>query len=194
MTRPDARRPVHNRIVQRMLYGSAPRRIRTSGMENMISLKQSTAQQNQPPDDVTERANDLYWRSGASVNQLTRELDLSKGALYEIIAPMAADLPCPCGGGEMAYTNRTARERGFVSCTNCGLEDEEEHVRDYLEDQDYTSALELAADPGLPQVRADPPTEALATTPPRNLEKLLVASALAGLAVGVVLGGLLRRR
>ena len=36
--------------------------------------------------------------------------------------------------------------------------------------------------------------EASATTPSRTLEKLLVASALAGIAVGVVLGGLLRRR
>lgn len=160
----------------------------------MISLKQSKAPQNPPPDEVVERANNLYWRSGASVNQLTRELDLSKGALYEIITPMAADLPCPCGGGEMAYTNRTARDRGFVSCTTCGLEDEEVHVRDYLEEQDYASALELtAADAGLPQIR-DPQTEELSAPSPRNLEKLLVASALAGLTVGLVLGGLLRRR
>ena len=184
--------PYIHRIVQRMLYGSAPRRIRTSGMEDMISLKQSNAPQNPLADEVVARANDLYWRSGASVNQLTRELDLSKGALYEIITPMAAGLPCPCGGGEMAYPNRTARERGFVSCTTCGLEDEEEHVRDCLEEQDYTSALDLAA--GLPHVGTDLQTEASATTPPRTLEKLLVASALAGIAVGVVLGGLLRRR
>ncbi len=161
----------------------------------MISLKQSAASQNPVPDEVVERANDLYWRSGASVNQLTRELDLSKGALYEIITPMAADLRCPCGGGEMAYSNRTARERGFVSCTTCGLEDEEEHVRNYLEEQDSTSALELAAaGPGLPHSRTDPQTEALTEPPPRNLEKLLVASALTGLVVGLVLGGLLRRR
>ena len=161
----------------------------------MISLKQSTAPRNTVPDEVVERANDLYWRSGASVNQLTRELDLSKGALYEIITPMPADLRCPCGGGEMAYSNRTARERGFVSCATCGLEDEEEHIRDYLEEQDSTSALELAgADPGLPHSRGDPRTEAPTEPPSRNPEKLLVASALAGLAVGLILGGLLRRR
>lgn len=161
----------------------------------MISLKQSNAPQNPVPDEVAARANDLYWRSGASVNQLTRELDLSKGALYEIITPMAAGLSCPCGGGEMAYTNRTARDRGFVSCTTCGLEDEEAHVRDYLDEQDATSAVELAAaDPGLPHVRTEAQTEALETTTPRSLEKLLVASALAGIAVGLLLGGLWRRR
>ena len=161
----------------------------------MISLKQSKAQLNPVPDEVVERANDLYWRSGASVNQLTRELDLSKGALYEIITPMAAGLSCPCGDGEMAYANRTARERGFVSCTTCGIEDEEEQVRDYLEERDATSTVELvAADPGLPHVGTEPQTEALEATTPRHLEKLLVASALAGIAVGFVLGGLLRRR
>ena len=161
----------------------------------MISLKQSTAPRNPLPDDVVARANDLYWSSGASVNQLTRELDLSKGALYEIIIPMAADLSCPCGDGEMAYTNRTARERGFVSCTTCGLENEEEHIRNYLEEQDDSSTLQLtAADPGLPYVRTEPQMEALEATTPRNLEKLLVASALAGIAIGVVLGGLMRRR
>lgn len=160
----------------------------------MVSLKQSTAPQNPLFDEATARANDLYWNSGASVNQLARELELSKGALYEIIRPMASGLPCPCGGGEMAYTNRTARERGFVSCTTCGLEDEEEHVRDYLDERDNASALELTGpDPGLPHVRTDPPMEALEASP-RPLEKLLVASALAGLAVGLVLGGFLRRR
>lgn len=165
------------------------------GTEDMISLKQSNAPQNPVPREVAERANDLYWRSGASVNQLTRELDLSKGALYEIITPMAAGLSCPCGGGEMAYTNRTARERGFVSCAICGLEDEEGHVRAYLDEQEATSAVELAAaDPGLPHMRAEPRTEVPATTASRNLEKLLVASALAGVAVGLVLGGLMRKR
>lgn len=161
----------------------------------MISLKQSAALRNPVPDEVVERANDLYWRSGASVNQLTRELDLSKGALYEIITPMAADLRCPCGGGEMTYSNRTARERGFVSCTTCGLEDEEKHVREYLEEQDSVSAFELAgADPGLPHARTDPQPEASTGRPPRNPGTLLVVSALAGLAAGLVLGGLLRRR
>ncbi len=161
----------------------------------MIPSKRFTAPPGPVSDEVVERANDLYWRSGASVNQLTRELDLSKGALYEIIAPMPADLRCPCGGGEMGYSNRTARERGFVSCSTCGLEDQEEHVRDHLEEQDSTSALELAApDPGLPHHRSDSETAPPTGPRPRSLEKLLVASALAGLAAGLVLGALLKKR
>ena len=157
-------------------------------MDAMVTAKQPATGPEPLSADAIARANDLYWRSGASVNQLARELDLSKGALYEIIAPLPAGVPCPRGDGELSYPNRTARERGFVSCPVCGFEDEEEHVRGYLEERENSSALQLAAaDPGLPPVRTDP-------TPARTLEKLLVVSALAGVAVGFLLGGLLRRR
>ena len=161
----------------------------------MISQRQSNAPRSPIPGEVVRRANDLYWRSGAGVNQLARELDLSKGALYDIIDPLPAGLPCPCGGGEMAYPNRTARRRGFVSCAVCGLEDEEERVREYLEERDSASAHELAADEAAPppipaEARAKPPTASGRRTP----DKLLAASALVGLAAGLLLAGLLRRR
>lgn len=95
----------------------------------------------------------------------------------------------------MAYPNRTARQRGFVSCTTCGLEDEEEHVRELLEERGDASALELSADDAAPpRIVTEAPARAPVASPPRNLEKLLVVSALAGLAAGVLLGGLLRRR
>ena len=136
----------------------------------MVTFKQSTGALNPLPGEVVARANDLYWHSGASVNRLAREMDLSKGALYEIIAPLPAGLPCPRGDGELSYPNRTARERGFVSCATCGLEDDEERVRAHLEDAESS------------------------TPPARNLQKLLAAAALAGVAVGLVLGGLVRRR
>ena len=175
-----------------ILKCSMPLRIRDPMMDEIVTVKQPAAGPGPLSSEAIARANDLYWRSGASVNQLARELDLSKGALYEIIAPLPAGLPCPRGDGEMAYPNRTARERGFVSCAACGLEDEEEHVRDYLEEEEYGSALQLtASDRGLPPARAETDFGPL---PARTLEKLLVASALAGVAVGFLLGGLLRRR
>ena len=160
----------------------------------MVTVKKPGAGPDPLSAEEIARANDLYWRSGASVNQLARDLDLSKGALYEIIAPLPAGVPCPQGDGEMCYPNRTARDRGFVSCTSCGFEDEEGRVRGYLEEQEHTSALELAAaDPGLPPVRtaAGP---GFRTSPPRTLEKLMVLSALGGVAAGLLLGILLRRR
>ena len=169
-----------------------PLRIPDFRIDEIVTVKQPAAGPSPLSTDAIARTNDLYWRSGASVNQLARELNLSKGALYEIIAPLPAGLPCPRGDGEMAYPNRTARERGFVSCAACGLEDEEEHVRDYLDEEEYSTALESAAtDPGLPPV---PTKTDFGPPPPRTLEKLLVASALAGVAVGFLLGCLLRRR
>ncbi len=72
------------------------------------------------------RANALYWDSDASVNDIAEELDLSKGTLYGMIRPRTAGLDCPECGGEMEYPNRTAREKGFVTCAACGYEEEEE--------------------------------------------------------------------
>jgi predicted RNA-binding Zn-ribbon protein involved in translation (DUF1610 family) len=77
-------------------------------------------------DQETERkANELYWGSQWSVNQIADELDLSKGVLYGIIRPQPAGLACPTCGEEVSYPNRTARERGLVGCTSCGWAGEE---------------------------------------------------------------------
>ena len=160
-------------------------------------------------DDVVTQANERYWNSDAGVNQLARELDLSKGTLYEIIAPLPAGLPCPRGDGELAFTNRTARERGFVTCPACGLEDDREHVLARLEEAalDPTIVEPPAAagdsgahdpathDPAAHDPAAhDPTTADPPATPTRSLETLLVVTALAGVAAGLILGGILRRR
>ena len=147
----------------------------------MVTFKQSAAAANPLAREVVAQANDLYWHSGAGVNRLARELNLSKGALYEIIAPLPADLPCPHGDGELSYPNRTARERGFVSCATCGLEDEEERVRAHLEADGHTPEPVDSAPVPVP-------------TSSRKLERLLLASALAGVAAGLILGSLFRRR
>ena len=76
-----------------------------------------------------DRANELYWGSDRSVNDLAEDLNLSKGALYSLIEPLPADLDCPECGGEMQYQNRTARDRGIVTCAECELEEDETLVR-----------------------------------------------------------------
>ena len=77
-------------------------------------------------DQETERkANELYWGSAWSVNQIADELDLSKGVLYGIIRPRPSGLACPTCGEEVVYPNRTAKERGLVACTSCGWGGEE---------------------------------------------------------------------
>ncbi|MYG37282.1 MAG: hypothetical protein F4205_17560, partial [Gemmatimonadetes bacterium] len=113
-------------------------------MKETINPTESKSDPVEPSDEVVTKANELYWHSEESVNQLARELDLSKGMLYEILAPLPADAGCPsCDDGELSYPNRTARDRGFVSCATCGFEDEEDQVRALLELQDDLHATEL---------------------------------------------------
>ena len=145
----------------------------------MTTSRLSKGAMNQRPDEIVAQANDAYWNSGASVNRLAKDFDLSKGALYDIIAALPAGLPCPHGDGELVYTNRTARERGFVSCATCGFADEEALVRARLE-----------------ETGSAPAPTAPAPAPPgagRSLETLLVVTALAGLAAGLFISGVLRR-
>lgn len=69
--------------------------------------------------DVVERANELYWESDRSVNQIADDLELSKGALYGIIEPESSGLGCPLCGDEVVYSNRTAKEREVLDCPTC---------------------------------------------------------------------------
>ena len=129
--------------------------------------------------DLVDQANDLYWGSDASVNRLADELDLSKGALYDIVRPLPAGIPCPKCDGEMGYPNRTARDRGFVTCGTCGFEDEEARVSEDLERDGFSPGLGLSRKVG--PVR------------PWTGGRML-GSALVGVAVGVVIAGIVRRR
>ncbi len=133
-------------------------------------------------DEVVARANDLYWHSEASVNGIATELDLSKGALYEILTHYPAGLPCPNGDGELGYANRTAKEREFVSCSACGFEEQEDVVRELMDQAGRFPELEIP-----------PYDEPRALTGP-NVERLLLGSALVGFAAGVLIAGLFRRR
>ena len=146
----------------------------------MASLGQRIRTMAEVPQDLVEKANSLYWGSDASVNGLAQDLDLSKGALYEILAPYPAGVPCPRGDDEMVYANRTARDRGFVLCPTCGLEEEEGRVREELELGGLVPETESAA---------SAPVQA-----PRALQKLLVGSAVAGALLGFAVARFLRRR
>ncbi len=166
-----------------------------------MNLREPKIDGNEPSGEVVAKANELYWHSEESVNQLTRQLDLSKGTLYEILAPLPAGLPCPHRDGELSYPNRTARDRGFVSCATCGFEDEKDQVRALLDLQEDRQATEAgaptaAADRALPHDPA--PLGAAPPSPdrprPQRVEVLVVLSVLTGLAAGLILGGLFRRR
>jgi hypothetical protein len=120
---------------------------------------------------LADLANTSYWDSGASVNDIAAELDLSKGSLYGMIRPHGAGLDCPECGSELEYPNRTARDKRFVTCSGCGLEEEEDVIR----------AL----------VRSDAPV----VTPRAALssKRTLAATVLLGAAAGIMLVRWMRR-
>ena len=88
-----------------------------------------------PDDRGSDLANELYWGSDISVNQIADQLDLSKGSFYALIRPLPSDLYCPRCSTELVYPNRTARARAFLSCPACDYEADEEAARDAGADQ-----------------------------------------------------------
>lgn len=67
-------------------------------------------------------ANRLYWETDLSVGEIAQRLDMSRRALYDAITPVAATGRCSRCGGELEFTNRSARAHGFASCRSCGLQ------------------------------------------------------------------------
>ena len=68
---------------------------------------------------LADQANDLYWRSGRSVNQIAEAMDLSKSGLYGMVRPLPAERLCPeCGEG-LVFPNRTAMAKAIASCLEC---------------------------------------------------------------------------
>jgi len=68
---------------------------------------------------LADQANELYWRSGQSVNQIAEAMDLSKSGLYALIRPLPAGGACPeCGEG-LVFRNRTAENKAIASCPEC---------------------------------------------------------------------------
>src|SRR5262245_18188893 len=106
------------------------------------------------------RANELYWGSNKSVNQIADELELSKGMLYGMIRPLPAELSCPRCSTGMEFANRTARERGLITCPSCGLEIDEASARDEQESAPVTrpapSFVPSIKEPPVPRRPAPP--------------------------------------
>ncbi len=68
---------------------------------------------------LADQANELYWRSGQSVNRIAEGMDLSKSGLYALIRPLPAERACPeCGEG-LVFLNRTTQQKAVMSCPEC---------------------------------------------------------------------------
>jgi hypothetical protein len=142
-------------------------------------------------DPLTQRANALYWGSDRSVNQIADEMDLSKGMLYGMIRPLPAELPCPRCSTGLEFANRTARDRGLLSCPACGLEGEADEVQDRWEE--VAAAIPGGAVVVTPRVSPPHPAVGLELVPPRR-DPLLVGAGLLLVAAGIWLFRGLGRR
>lgn len=152
------------------------------------------------PEAISQEANKRYWESDESVNHIGEALGLSKGVLYNLLEPLAAGLPCPSCGEEMVFPNRTARDKGFLECPECGLEEEEAAVQVFWEEEEAggTGSFALRTQ-GMARKAGEAVQRAVGTgrervqaMKPRN--RIIAGTALLGAAAGLILGSYLRRR
>ena len=128
------------------------------------------------PTELARVVNRMYWDSNESVNRIAQQLDLSKGALYGMIAPAPADGTCLNCGSRLSFGNRTARERGLAECVACARNDEP---------MDHVPSPVPA--PHAPEVAA-------IREPRRWSGRALAGSLLLGVVAGVFISRLLRSR
>ena len=138
-------------------------------------------------DHETERkANELYWGSALSVNQIADQMELSKGVLYGIIRPRPSGLACPTCGEEVVYPNRTAKERRLVACASCGWGGEELDA----DPNGGEGGVVLPLGGGLDEDEIAMPPIRLST----SRQRVLLGGILLGAAVGLALVIWARRR
>jgi len=144
------------------------------------------------------------------VNGIAEAMDMSKGRLYELLLPFDAELACPSCGSSLGYPHRTARLRGDVECDHCGFEGSREEIEGAAGSGGSGSEGSGSEGSGSGGGTAGQDAQAgdVADAPPtpvaRELwtpgsgatavsQRTLAGALLSGLAVGIVIGGWLRR-
>jgi len=141
------------------------------------------------PTDVTRRANELYWGSDASVNQIAADLDLSKSALYGLVEPLPSGYSCPACGEETGYANRTARQRDRLTCIVCDWAGSEDERGAELHSAPAGAGT---AGNGRPSRAVDGRSITLDRASPA-VSRMLIGGALIGAAAGIALVAFARR-
>lgn len=73
-------------------------------------------------DPRQDEANELYWHSDRTVDQIVNDLGIRRSALYNAILPVSAGTSCPRCGDRMVFTNRTNQTAGRSVCGVCGTQ------------------------------------------------------------------------
>lgn len=147
--------------------------------------------------ETVERANELYWGSDKSVNQIADDLELSKGALYGIIEPEPSGLGCPLCGDEVVYPNRTAKDRQLLDCPTCDWDGTPDETTSHLEAPQLSSTEGTEFEPDSGEDVEDD-LDLPAALPPRPFvgpsATTIAGGALLGAAAGLALVMWARRR
>jgi len=133
---------------------------------------------------LAAKANQLYWQTSRPAGHLADELGISRSKFYALVEPLRIDMKCSACGAPLAFSSRSDREAGRGRCPECG------------------ATAEVPADdiPAAPPVTTESPrTEATADSGPGAWVDLpgsrpLWLSAIAGVAVGMLVTALFRRR
>src|SRR5215210_8722474 len=95
-------------------------------MDQLVPEELNPERELMPVTDSTnstlERANELYWNSARTVDEIVKELKMSRGALYAAVRPQDAATSCPECGDAMVFTNRSNREAHAATCASCATE------------------------------------------------------------------------
>lgn len=133
---------------------------------------------------AVKEANRLYWQTDRSVAEIAEKLTVSRRALYELITPQPSGMTCKSCGGDVVFTNRSAKAGNAGRCAQCGAE----YDTTVAEDDDAEETLTPYA-AGWPRVVQRHSTDDVRTRALR-----LGGAAVAGATVGAIAALLLVRR
>lgn len=89
-------------------------------------------------------ANRLYWSNEASVGEISGRLGISRRALYELLTPQPAGVPCPECGTDTVFVNRSSLTSGSARCLSCQTEISVPAARGVRETADPASAAQAS--------------------------------------------------
>lgn len=141
-------------------------------------------------DTLRQQANDLYWTSEETVDQLASRLGMSRRSVYSAVQPLPAGATCARCSGMLVFANRTSRSANLANCPTCMVEVEVQPGETGAWSQTPAEMLAKAMDGDLsatevpgPQNRWEAIKEDLAAVEPERAAKIGGAAAL-GVALG----------
>ena len=71
---------------------------------------------------TADQLNELYWSGDRTIEEIVRDLNVSRDEISSAVRPMDAATVCVECGDAMVYTNRSSRDSHVATCSGCGTE------------------------------------------------------------------------